>query len=129
MHFFVRFGLNQSTFRLAEFRQIVVDADLLVVVGYTFRDRKILDVIQEHLQNNLHILLLDPKAKNVAGKFENTAEFVIDEDGSVDCDINSNSRVYWCDIKFDRDTVDDISRIIDHVSELVDPDSTDLSFR
>ena len=108
----------------AKFKKIIADVDLCIVVGYTFRDRKILDVIQEHLQSNLHILLLDPKAKDVAGNFENTAELVIDEDGSADCDVSSDSRVYWCDIKFELDTVDDISKIIDHVSKLVDTSSS-----
>ena len=108
----------------AKFKKIIADVDLCIVVGYTFRDRKILDVIQEHLQSNLHILLLDPKAKDVASNFENTAELVIDEDGSADCDVSSDSRVYWCDIKFELDTVDDISKIIDHVSKLVDTSSS-----
>ena len=112
----------------AKFEQIIADVNLCVVIGYTFRDRKILDVIQEHLQSNLHILLLDPEAKNVAGKFENTAELVIGEDSSVDCDARSDSKVYWCGIKLEWKTVGDISRIIDHVSKLVDPDTTDISF-
>ena len=51
------------------------------------------------------------------------------EGGSVDCDASSDSRVYWCNIKLEWGTVDDISRIMNRVSELVDPDSTDLSFR
>ena len=113
----------------AKFEQIIADVDLCIVIGYTFRDRKILDVIREHLQNNLHILLLDPKAKDVADIFENTTELVINEDGSVDCDARSDSRVYWCDIKFELDTVNDISRIIDHISKLVGINSTDLSSR
>ena len=50
------------------------------------------------------------------------------EGGSVDCDASSDSRVYWCDIKLEWDTVGDISRIIDRVSKLVDPDTTELSF-
>ena len=113
-----------------KFEQIISDVDLCIVIGYTFRDRKILDVMQERLQSNLHILLLDPKAKDVAAeKFENTSKRVICEDGSVDCDAGSDSRVYWCDIKLEWETVDDISRIIDHVSKLVGTDSTDLSFR
>ena len=59
--------------------------------------------------------------------FENTAKFVIGEDGSVDCDAGKDFRVYWCDIKLEWDTVGDISRIIDHVSNLVNPDTTELS--
>ena len=113
----------------AKFKKIIADVDLCVVIGYTFRDRKILDVIREHLQSNLHILLLDPKAKDVADIFENTTELVIDEDGSVDCDACSDSRVYWSYIKLEWDTVGDISRIIDHVSKLVGTNSTDLSSR
>ena len=109
----------------AKFKKIMADVDLCVVIGYTFRDRKILDVIREHLQSNLHILLLGPKAKDVADNFENTAKLVIGKDDSVDCDAGSDSRVYWCDIKFELDTVDDISRIIDHVSKLVGTSSTD----
>lgn len=109
----------------AKFKKIIADVDLCIVIGYTFRDRKILDVIREHLQNNLHILLLDPKAKDVADNFENTAKLVIGEDGSVDCDAGSDSRVYWCDIKFELDTVDDISRIMDRVSKLVGTSNTD----
>ena len=112
-----------------KFKKIIADVDLCIVIGYTFRDRKILDVIREHLQNNLHILLLDPKAKDVADIFENTTELVINEDCSVDCDARSDSRVYWCDIKFELDTVNDISRIIDHISKLVGINSTDLSSR
>ena len=113
----------------AKFKKIIADVDLCVVIGYTFRDRKIINVIREHLQSNLHILLLDPKAKDVADIFENTTELVIGEDGSVDCDVNSNSRVYWCDIKLEWDTVYDVSRIIDHVAKLVGTNSTDLSSR
>ena len=108
----------------AKFEQIISYVDLCIVIGYTFRDRKILDVIREHLQSNLHVLLLDPEAKDVADNFENTAKLVIGEDGSVDCDAGSDSRVYWCDIKLEWDTVGDISRIIDHVSKLVDTSSS-----
>ena len=111
----------------AKFKKIIADVDLCIVIGYTFRDRKILDVIREHLQNNLHILLLDPKAKDVAGNFENTAELVIGEDGSVDYDAGKDFRVYWCDIKLEWKTVGDISRIIDRVSNLVDPNTTEIS--
>ena len=109
----------------AKFEQIIADVDLCVVIGYTFRDRKILDVMRERLQSNLHVLLLDPHAKAVADKFENTTELVIGEDGSVDCDAGSDSRVYWCDIKFEWDTIGDISRIIGRVSELVGTGSAD----
>ena len=109
----------------AKFEQIIADVDLCVVIGYTFRDRKILDVILERLQSNLHVLLLDPHAKAVADKFENTAELVIGEDGSVGCDAGSDSRVYWCDIKFEWDTIGDISRIMGRVSELVGTGSAD----
>ena len=105
----------------AKFKKIITDVDLCVVIGYTFRDRKILDVIREHLQSNLHILLLDPKAKDVADNFENTTKLVIGEDGSIDCDAGSDSMVYWCDIKLEWDTVDDISRIMDRVSKLPVP--------
>ena len=109
-----------------KFKKIMAGVDLCVVIGYTFRDRLILDVMRERLQSNLHVLLLDPKAKDVvADKFKNTAKLVIDEDGSVDCDAGSNSRVYWCDIKLERDTVDDISRIMDRVSKLIGTSSTD----
>ena len=114
---------------LSKFEQIIADVDLCIVIGYTFRDRKILDVIREHLQSNLHILLLGPEAKDVADNFENTAKLVIDEDDSVDCDARSDSRVYWCDIKLELETVDNMSRIIDHVSNLVGAGSTDLSSR
>ena len=109
----------------AKFEQIIADVDLCVVIGYTFRDRSILDAMRERLQSNLHVLLLDPKAKDVADNFENTAKLVIGEDGSIDCDACSDSRVYWCDIKFEWDTIGDISRIMDRVSELVGTDSTD----
>ena len=110
----------------AKFEQIIADVDLCVVVGYTFRDRKILDVMRERLRSNLHVLLLDPKAKSVVKTFENTAKHVlVAENGSVGCDAGGDSRVYWCDIKFNRDTVDDISRVIGHVSELVGTGSAD----
>ena len=111
---------------LAQFKRIIADVDLLVVVGYTFRDRQIRDIIRRQLEKNLHVLLLDPKAKDVANKFENTAELVIDaEDGGVNCDVGSDSRVYWCGIKFERDAIDDISRIMGRVSELVGTGSAD----
>ena len=109
----------------AKFEQIIADVDLCIVIGYTFRDRSILDAMRERLQSNLHILLLDPKAKDVADNFENTAKLVIGKDGSVDCDADSDSRVYWCDIKFELDTVDDISKIMDRVSKLVGTSNTD----
>ena len=110
----------------AKFEQIIADVDLCVVIGYTFRDRKILDAMRERLRSNLHVLLLDPKAKAVANKFENTAELVINaEDGGVDCDADSDSRVYWCDIKFEWNTIGDILRIMGRVSELVDTGSAD----
>ena len=111
---------------LAQFKRMIADVDLLVVVGYTFRDRQIRDIIRRQLEKNLHVLLLDPKAKDVANKFENTAELVIDaEDGGVNCDVGSDFRVYWCGIKFERGTIDDISRIMDRVSELVGTGSAD----
>ena len=120
----------------AKFEQIIADVDLCVVIGYTFRDRKILDAMRERLRSNLHVLLLCPRAKSMAGNsektpdmangvFENIAELVMGEDGSVGCDAGGDSRVYWCDIKFNRDTVDDISRVIGHVSELVGTGSAD----
>ena len=119
------YSLDPYNGMFAKFKKILADVDLCVVIGYTFRDRKILDVIREHLQSNLHILLLGPKAKDVADNFENTAKLTIGKDGSVDCNAGSDSRVYWCNIKFEWDTVDDISRIMDRVSKLVGTSSTD----
>ena len=111
---------------LAKFEQIIADVDLCVVIGYTFRDSKILDAVRERLRSNLHVLLLGPDAKDVADKFENTAKHVVVAgDGSIDCNAGSDSRVYWCDIKFEWDTIHDILRIIGRVSELVGTGNTD----
>ena len=112
---------------LAKFRQIIAEIDLCVVIGYTFRDRQILDIIQERLQDNLHVLLLSPQAKNVAyGRFENPTELIINaEDGGVNCNARSGSRVYWCDIRFDLETVDTVLKIIGHVSETIGDNGID----
>ena len=88
---------------LAKFRQIIAEVDLCVVIGYTFRDQQILDIILEHLRDNLHVLLLSPQAKNVAyDRFKNPTELIINtEDGGVNCNARNDSRVYWCNITFD----------------------------
>ena len=111
----------------AKFEQIIADVDLCVVIGYTFRDRKILDAMRERLRSNLHVLLLGPNAKDVANKFETTTKRVIvAEDGSIDCNAGRPAfRVYWCDIKFEWDTIDDISRIIGRAAELTGAGSAD----
>ena len=112
---------------LAKFRQIIAEVDLCVVIGYTFRDRQILDIIQERLQDNLHVLLLSPQAKNVAyRRFENPTELIINaEDGGVNCNARSGSRVYWCDIRFDLETVDTVLKVIGHVSETIGDNGID----
>ena len=63
----------------------------------------------------------------MASNFENAVEIVIDEDGSVDCNVSNNLRVYWCDAKFEWETIDDISRIINYVSNLIDHSITNIS--
>ena len=114
------YSLTPYNAMFAKFEQIAANIDLCVVIGYTFRDRKILDVVRERLRSNLHVLLLAPNAKYVAGKFEPTTNHVIiTEDGSVDCDDGNDSKVYWCDIEFKTNTVSDISRVIGRVSELI----------
>lgn len=121
------YSLDPYNGMFAKFAQIIADVDLCVVIGYTFRDRKILDAMRERLRSNLHVLLLDPKAKSVADKFETTTKRVIvAEDGSIDCNADRPAfKVYWCDIKFEWDTIGDISKIIGRVSELVGTDSAD----
>ena len=121
------YGSDPYKGMLAKFRQIIAEVDLCVVIGYTFRDRQILDIIQERLQDNLHVLLLSPQAKNVAyTRFENTTELIINsEDGGVNCNARNGSRVYWCDIKFDYDTIDTVVKIIGHVSETIGDNDVD----
>ena len=47
----------------AKFKKIIADVNLCVVIGYTFRDSKILDIIRECLQSNLAHFVVGPKGK------------------------------------------------------------------
>ena len=51
---------------LSKFKQIIQAIDLLVVVGYTFRDNMILNFIKERINSGMHVLLLSPEASKVA---------------------------------------------------------------
>ena len=103
------------------FRQIVADVDLLVVIGYTFRDRKIYDIIRGQLEKNLHVLLLTPNARQTASaRFKKSDVLAISKVGdTVYCNTKNNSRVYCCDIKFEYDTIDDIVKLVRRMSEMI----------
>ena len=105
-----------------QFKQIVADVDLLVVVGYTFRDQKIYDIIRWQLEKNLHVLLLATNVeKTVSARFKKTDGLRISEiDGNVYCNTKNDSRVYYCDIKFGDDTIDDVVKLIKRMSEMID---------
>ena len=121
------YGRDPYKGMLAKFRQIIAEVDLCVVIGYRFRDQQILDTIQKHLQSNLHVLLLSPEAKDVTDEwFENTTELIINEENSdVNCNARSGSRVYWCNIRFDSETIDAVLKIIGHVSETIGDNGID----
>ena len=121
------YGRDPYKGMLAKFRQIITEVDLCVVIGYRFRDQQILDIIQERLQDNLHVLLLSPQAKNVAyERFENPTELIMNaEDSGVNCNVRNGSRVYWCNIRFDSETIDAVLKIIGHVSETIGDNGID----
>ena len=105
-----------------EFEHILYEADLLVVIGYTFRDEKILETIYEHLNEDLHILLLSPHPKNIANdKFVGSNELVINkENKKVYCNSDKKSNIYYCDIKFGHETINDIVNLIKAMSKPID---------
>lgn len=107
---------------LDQFKQIVADADLLVVVGYTFRDQEIRDIIHEHLEKNLYVLLLSPNAdKTIFEQFKKTTELKISEtDCNVYCDTINDSQIYYCNKKFNDDTIHDVMKLIRRMSKMID---------
>ena len=76
----------------------------------------------------MFLLLSSTGKKNVAYKrFENLTELIINaEDGGVNCNAKNGSRVYWCDIKFDLETIDTVLKIIGHVSETIGDNGIDF---
>ena len=52
------YGRDPYKGMLAKFQQIIAEVDLCVVVGYTFRDQQILNIILERLQDNLHVFIV-----------------------------------------------------------------------
>ena len=120
------YGRDPYKGMLAKFRQIIAGVDLCVVIGYMFRDQQILDIMQERLKDNLHVLLLSPNANVVVNRFENPTKLIINaEDGGINCNARNGSRVYWCDIKFDLETIDTVLKIIGHVSETIGDNGID----
>ena len=108
------------------FNQIIVDVDLLVVIGYTFRDQEIRDIIYEHTEKNLHVLLLSPNAdKTATEKFKKINRLTISKtDGNIYCDNINNSQVYYCNKKFESDTINDVVKLIKRMSKIIDADES-----
>ena len=145
-----------------QFEQIISEADLLVVIGYTFRDNKIYDTIYKYLNEKLHILFISPSAKNTINDilsrkpyrktiinnaresysinninsmfdepdtktdrdvFKEANEIIINKkDGRVYCNIHRESKVYYCNIKFEHETINDIIKLINAMFGPIDSD-------
>lgn len=105
-----------------QFEQIISEVDLLVVIGYTLRDKKIYDTICKYLNKNLYILLISPNAgKTIHSKFLESNELRINQRcGNVYCESDKNNKVYYCDIKFGDETMDDVVKLIKAMSKPVD---------
>ena len=111
---------------LAKFKQIIQTIDLLVVVGYTFRDNRILDFIKERINSGMHVLLLSPDASKVAyrlGGRINILKFgsVVD---SIYCDAKSDSTIYCCDKNFNSDTIDIVVMLVERMQKMIDDGNT-----
>ena len=104
------------------FEKIISEVNLLVIIGYTFRDRQILETICKYLDENLHILLISPDAKNIIMKingFKQSNELKIDDDGEVSYDNSKKSNVYYKDLKFNKDGINEIVKLINVVSSQI----------
>ena len=145
----------------SKFEQIISKANLLVVIGYTFRDDKIYDTIYKYLNEKLHILFISPHAKDIINDilyrkpipknaitsketnsinnfkifdepddkninrdvFKEANELLINKkDGKVYCDIYRESKVYYCDIKFGHETINDIVKLVKTMSISINSD-------
>ena len=99
----------------AKFKEILDDVDLLVVVGYAFRDKQIRNAILKHVnENKLHVLVISPSAGNDIDKMLKIQYCTIYQDGTdMRCDDDlTNLSVYCNPIEFNSKTMPEIIKTV-----------------
>lgn len=94
--------------------------DLLIVIGYTFRDRKIREMIQKHLDQNLRILLIDPNAHKICNEFTNSKSVILDESKEILTNNYSRYNLYCYKKEFKPESMNSIVSIADKILELIE---------
>ena len=104
---------------LEKFESEIQSINLLIVIGYTFRDRQIREMIQTYLDQNLCILLIDPNADKICDGFTNSTSIILDESKEIPTNNYSRYNLYCYKKEFKPESMDSIVSIADKILESI----------
>lgn len=93
------------------FRTAIRDIDILLVIGFSYRDNEIVDIIKDGLKNGMALISISPDATTSIRSVSNAAIETINANGRT---LNAiGSQVVLYEQKFGPDTIDDVRAALD----------------
>ena len=105
---------------LERFENVLKEVDLLVVIGFSYRDEKLNEIIKKELKEKLILLSISPTSSNDIHRIDDNPDVIQLKNTSISIsDTIPKSRIYVYDTTFGLDTISDICVILDCVHDTI----------
>ena len=106
------------------FKKTLNVIDVLIIIGYSYRDNELNKLIRERLDKDLIVISISLSSNDDTKKL-GTAPFIIERDKIDEIDRRTRSGVYSYEVEFNQDTIGSICNVLNHIySRLSPPDSS-----